>query len=386
MENKRIVIITTGWFPEGDAGAVRLSIMGRSLVEAGFDVTVLCRGKLNDIGNSFGVDYKSLRNIPGGTISKAIDYEFFPFKVKKYLNAHLDSIYAVYLYNAHLRLFKYCKQFCKKHQIKLFHDCVEWYSPEEFKNGEKSSAYKVKNEINTNIIDKQFSVIAITSYLRDYYSAKGIRTIRIPILCDATCMRTPKPVQNDGQLVIFYGGLPGTKDLVGNLFEAALLLDDDERKKVRLIIVGATRDYLVNVSHIPIDYIDRCGDMLELSGRVPREEVLKKMEEADFSFLARDSSLRYAQAGFPSKVVEALSNSTPMLCNITSDLGDYLFDGRNAIIARSHKPEDLKEAIQRALRLSATEKNKMSQEALNTAEKYFDYRKYINSIKAFFLA
>ena len=50
MDKKKIVIITTGWFPEGDAGAIRLQLMGRTLSEVGYKITVLCRGKLNDKG------------------------------------------------------------------------------------------------------------------------------------------------------------------------------------------------------------------------------------------------------------------------------------------------------------------------------------------------
>ena len=383
MDKKQIVIITTGWFPEGDAGAVRLSMMGRILAECGFDVMVLCRGKLNDVGVYYGINYMSFRNMPGGFLSKAVDYELFPIKVIKYLNISANNIYAIYLYNAHLSLFKYSKKFCHRNGIKLFHDCVEWYSPEEFKRGEKSHDYQIKNKINTEIIDKQFSVISITKYLRNYFASKGIRTIRVPILCDCSIRAQAKAEQNEDKLVIFYGGLPGTKDLIGNLLEAVASLREEEKHKIKIILVGATKEYLVKVSHVAEATIDRCSGMLELCGRIPRSELLKKMEAADFSFLARDKSLRYAQAGFPSKVVEALSNATPMLCNISSDLEEYLIDGNNAIIAASHKPDDLLDAIRRAMSLSAAEKQKLSSEALQTAKRFFDYKNYIEELRRF---
>ena len=383
MKRNKIVIITTGWFPEGDAGAVRLQMMGRALTEIGYKVTVLCRGKLNDKGQYFSVEYCSYRNKQSGLFSKIFDFIEFPSKVKKYLNNNNEELYAVYIYNAHDSLFTYCKSFCHKHSIKLIHDCVEWYSPEEYTLGKFDIWYRKKNRINTKIIDKSFSIIAITKYLEEYFLSKGINTIRVPILCDTEIGITPKPLNENDVTTIFYGGLPGTKDLVGNLLEASLMLTEDEKKKLKIIIVGATKDYLVRVSHIRSDVIDRCLDYTVLHGRLQRKQVLEIMSKSDFSFLARDRELRYAKAGFPSKVVEALSNATPMICNITSDLADYLIDGNNAIIAASHAPADLCDAIRRAMSLSASEKQQMSSEALQTAKQYFDYRNYINELKQF---
>ncbi len=383
MDKKKIVIITTGWFPEGDAGAIRLQLMGRTLSEVGYKITVLCRGKLNDKGYYNSIEYYSFRNKQCNLFSNLFDYLEFPSKVKKYLHNNIDELYAVYIYNAHDSLFSYCKKLCSKNGIKLIHDCVEWYSPEEYTLGKFDLWYRKKNRINTKIIDKSFSIIAITKYLEEYFSSKGINTIRVPILCDTEIGITPKPLHDDNVTTVFYGGLPGTKDLVGNLLEASLMLSEDEKKKLKIVIVGATKDYLVRVSHIRSDVIDRCSDYTVLHGRLQRKQVLEIMSKADFSFLARDSELRYAKAGFPSKVVEALSNATPMICNISSDLDDYLINGKNAVIAASHESKDLCDAIRRAISLTATEKQKMSSEALNSAKLHFDYRNYVDALKQF---
>ena len=107
------------------------------------------------------------------------------------------------------------------------------------------------------------------------------------------------------------------------------------------------------------------------------------MEEADFALLIRDASLRYAKAGFPSKVVEALANATPMLCNLSSDLDEYLVDGYNAILAKDHTPEELAVALRRALLLSPQEKNQMSVQALKTAKDRFDYHEYVDELCGF---
>lgn len=380
MSKKKAVIITTGHFPEGDAGAVRLRYMARAMTGGGYQVEVLCRSKLKDKGCVDGIAYTSLRRIDGHKLVRAADYYLFPGRVKKYLQRNKD-LSCVYVYNAHISVFQLCKRFCQKHNIRLIHDCVEWYSPEEFKKGEKSPAYKAKTKINTQIIDKTFSVIAISRYLEQYFSGKDIRTLRVPILCDSALRTEPK--QCGEKLTLFYAGAPAKKDLVGNVLEAALLLPPEEQKKLRIVLVGATRDYLISKSGIPAHVIDGCADFLELCGRVPRSEVLERMEQADFTVLPRDASLRYAQAGFPSKVTESLANATPILCNFSSDLELYLTDGENALIARDHTPEALAQTLRRAIQLTPEEKQTMSQKALKSAKTHFDYRNYTAPLRAF---
>lgn len=377
---KSCVIITTGHFPEGDAGAVRLHMVAKALIAAGYSVSVLCRSKLKDSGVIDDIEYTSFRRMDGHKLVRALDYYLFPGRVKRYLRKNKD-LSCVYIYNAHISVFNYCKKFCNKHGIRLVHDCVEWYSPEEFSKGEKSSAYKMKNKINTEIIDSSFSVIAISRFLEDYFSGKGIRTLRVPILCDPSEGIPPKA--DPEKLTLFYAGAPQKKDLVGNIFEATLLLTPEERSKLRIVLIGANKSYLVYRSGVSPETLKSCSGFLELCGRVPRDVVLQKMKEADFTVLPRDASLRYAKAGFPSKIVESLVNATPIICNYSSDLELYLTDGENAIVARDHTPEALAEAIRRALALSVEEKLEMSKKALESAETHFDYRKYADKLEEF---
>lgn len=65
--------------------------------------------------------------------------------------------------------------------------------------------------------------------------------------------------------------------------------------------------------------------------------------------LIRDENLRYAKAGFPTKIVESLACGTPPLCNYSSDLELYLKDRQNSIIANGHTAKDVCEAVKNAL-------------------------------------
>ena len=90
MGEKKIFIITTGCFPKGDAGAVRLLFMAKALKMAGYKIKVFCRGKSEDLGEIDGIEYVSFRTKARAKIVKAIDYFCFPSKVKKELKkSHL---------------------------------------------------------------------------------------------------------------------------------------------------------------------------------------------------------------------------------------------------------------------------------------------------------
>ena len=129
--------------------------------------------------------------------------------------------------------------------------------------------------------------------------------------------------------------------------------------------------------------IDGCGTSLFLHGKVSRNIVLDFMMHTNFTVLLRSPTLRYAKAGFPSKVIESMATGTPVICNITSDLSDFLCDGDNSIIVKGCTASDFKDAISRALQLSYEDLNRLSYNARMTIESRFDYRLFVESFADF---
>ena len=379
---KNIVIITTGYFPTGDSISFRLQMVAKAMMDGGNRVTVLCRGGLNDSGEWEGCKYYSLREKSGNKVVKTIDHFTFPKRVKKYLMQNKDDIDCLYLYCRQLPVFKLCKKFSERYDKHLIRDCPDWFSHEQHKFGRFSILYQVTNYINTKATDESFDIVAISHFLEDHFKSRGLKTLYVPVLCDSTERTEPKK-NSSSVLKLFYAGVPGRKDFIGNVLEAALLLDEKERAKLHISLVGVSRDLLIDGCGISRSTLDACADILSIQGRVPRSKVLELMEESDFLVLPRDAEARYAKAGFPSKVTESLANATPVLCNITSDLGEYLVDGENAIIAKDHSPEALAEALRRAMALTPEEKTVMSAKALDTARERLDYRLYTDKLKRF---
>ena len=87
--------------------------------------------------------------------------------------------------------------------------------------------------------------------------------------------------------------------------------------------------------------------------------MIDLIKDADFVPLLRPQIVRYAQAGFPTKVPESLSLGTPIICNLTSDLGDFIRDESEGIICRDYSIDAFVEALENALTLSPTNRKNM---------------------------
>lgn len=276
-------------------------------------------------------------------------------------------------------LFFRIKRYAKKINAKLLHDSVEWYSPEEYKRGKLSIEYNLKILNNTKIIKEPWNVIAISKYLENFYSDKGITTIRVPVIMDVFNVKEINKVKND-KCIFVYAGVPGRKDYLDLMIEGFSMLPQEYRNKFEFHIFGADENQLINQCGVKKQHITKLDKNLVIHGRVKREEVIKWIKKCNYTVLLRDDSLSYAKAGFPTKIVESLTYSTPVICNYSSDLKDYLIDENNAIIVQQFSPQEFCNAIIKGMKQGKDKQKEMQKNARKTAEKYFDYRAYSKKI------
>jgi len=104
---------------------------------------------------------------------------------------------------------------------------------------------------------------------------------------------------------------------------------------------------------------------------------------AHFAVLLR-SNERFAQAGFPTKVVEALAAGLPLITNVTSDIDQYVRDGVEGFLVDDCSERALAKGIQRALGTSPEKLIEMSVACRRQAEVSFDYRNYVTQLSQFF--
>lgn len=376
---KRALIVTYNKFPDGDAGAVRQLVFAKMINTLGYSVDVIGMGNSANGQTISDIMYTSFRNEKIGIISKFDNYFGFNRKLKKYLNNHqkYDLLFVVDLpWAAMKRLEKYSVRAGST----LVHDSVEWYSKEEFRLGVFSPEYLRKDIKNKYLFNHNWKIVAISSYLNDYFLKKGNKSIRIPVVLDAEEFSFNKHKSTE-KTVILYAGAPGGKDCFDQILIALENLEQDKKDRLEFRIIGVTSEWLRKSMKISEERWKRLSSCVNCLGRKPREVVLENLNSADFTILIRRPELRYAKAGFSTKVPESLSTGTPVICNISSDLGMYLLDGENAIIAENNSDEAIASAINKALSYDCEKMHYMQKIALKTAIDSFDYRKYLEDLK-----
>ena len=204
-------------FPEGNAaGVLRLRNIATMFKEFGDSVFVIAKGVYTgkSIKNIDGISYISLRSKGNNYISRAFDLYSFYFRVKKFLDESKTKWDKIVIYTVSNRVTEFVKSYSVKHNIKLIIDCDEWYSPEEFAKGEFDKDYQANNKLITKIIDENFSVIAISSYLKNYFVGKGLKTVRIPVTKGSSNdtmfmgVTTPSDKCFCGEIIISHGVTP----------------------------------------------------------------------------------------------------------------------------------------------------------------------------------
>lgn len=378
----KAVILTRNSYPCGDAGAVRQHAMAKMLQELEYDVFVIGYGKTDEkqIQTYEGVDYVSLRLECRNKVEALYSMLFFGNRAISYLKERKEKIDLLLVVDMMPYDFGLINKYADKNGIKLFHDSVEWYSPEEFKNGKKNIFYQMKEYTNRKAIRGKWRVIAISQFLKEHFEKQCDKAVRIPVIMDVKAIAPNLEIPRKGKTVYVYAGSPEGKDYLKEILEGFSLLDRQRLDNVEIHIIGVNKEQLIERCAVKADVLETLGNVLIAHGRVPREEVVEWVKRADFSLLLRNAELRYAKAGFPTKVVESLSCGTPPLCNLSSDLGLYLQNQVNAVLIEECSAESVKDALLVSLDMGEERRKKLRLEARRLAEECFDFRQYIDDL------
>lgn len=380
---RTIVIVTRNKYPNEDAGAIRQHSIGKIFIDLGYRVFIIGNGAYTGFNKKVydGIEYVSLRSNTVNKLKRLRDHLMFGKNAMKIINELSNSIFAIVVVDILPGAFSTIKKFAIKKNIHLIHDSVEWYSANEFKSRIFSIDFILKEYTNRIIIRKEWSVIAISTYLEEYFIRKGCNVIRLPVIMDIKCNKSQHSNVSLKRKIVYAGG-PGRKDYLLEILKGINLLDNNDKKKIEFHIVGVNREQLIKICGVSQELLEKLNKIVYLHGRVSHEEAIKWIKEADFSILIRNEKLRYAKAGFPTKVVESLCWGTPVICNLSSDLNKYL-NSYNSIIVEGHKPSDVVKALKKMIKLNDDNLLLMRKTARNTAEQNFDYRKYIKKLKNF---
>lgn len=376
-----ILIVTFAKFPDGDAEAVRLHTIGKLLRNLGHSVTYIGMGFSNYLEKLEydGLSYTSFRKENKNKLDKWYHFLDFNKRLREYIFSYLNTNKVDIILFADLfpTTINMLKKICKIRDIQLIADSVEWYSPGQFKYGSLSLSMILKNIENRYTIDKNIKVITISNYLYNHFNNKGCVCTKIPVILDVKNIAYEKKNKFD-KLTILYAGSPGKKDYVEEMLRGILLLNENELNKLHFELAGVSiNDIMSSFTPEELSKLSKCVIFL---GRVSRSIVFDKLSVADFTVLLRDADQRYAKAGFPTKVVESLATGTPVILNLTSDLGEYIHHMHEGLIVENCSKFAFAETLKKALHLSVKELEFMRSKARSCAQNNFDYRNYKEKI------
>lgn len=372
-----ILLISQYSYPNGDAGSVRFHNFALSYKQLGYNVFVIGLGEVQkEIGYYKGIPYISLR--VRNKYNSRINFCYRLYKQIQKIKK-TDFIEAVLLGTSTIDVFLFLKYFCFKYKICFVKDVVEWYSTSQFRFGKYSFSYLTKELENRFFIDKKTAVISVSSYLNKYFAGKGIKTVKVPVYMDQ-CEIPYYPKKYTNKLVLIYAGSPGKKDHLDIMLNALALLSPDLLKMIQFNIIGVNKKQIEYIFRHNILDLFKIKDCLIIYGKISRDKVIEKLKEADFSVLLRSENERYAKAGFPTKVVESISLSLPIIMNFTSDLEWYFTDMENCIKVENDNVHKFKEALEKALSLTPEKKRELAQNAKTLAEHSFNTDSYLKEL------
>ncbi len=386
-KSKLIAYVGPFSFPNGGAAARRILGISQSLLAANYDVIIgsgQCEGEGPENGQYNGINVCSLNertaeNFP--IFVKHIVYFWMGKKTIVWLNSLTVKPSVIILYSGYSPYLIRLLPWCKRNKIPLIFDTVEWYDPPSFIKGIFNPYYWNIEFAMRFLLVKTKNIIAISSYLERYYTRKGCKTIRIPPMLDVTMQKHDIDYRSSEKLNLVYAGSPGNKDLLDNVLESVLQLVS-EGYSLRLNIAGISKKQLLNFNAIVSRNFVSIPECIVTHGQLNHSDALNLVRKADFSVLLRPVK-RYSTAGFPTKIVESLPCGTPVIANVTSDLGNYLKNNNNGLICESQNVQCLKTKLIEAMELEKNTYNTFRINARKTAENHFDFRHFTNALTEF---
>ncbi|HEY9175923.1 MAG TPA: glycosyltransferase family 4 protein [Verrucomicrobiae bacterium] len=393
---KTIIYVGGFSFPDGDAGGLRVLGIGKALREAGYQVVFVGiekRGRQEDRQPNGAYMYQGFTYVPEegqGTsglsrLKRAVLTHMTGSTTMRRLRAmDLAGTQALIAYHPSSLLLCRLAAFCRKRGIALVVDTAEWWDPRQVNGGLLGPSFW-DSEVRMRWLQPNVGrVIAISSFLERYYRMRGCAVLRVPPLVDmndAPHRAAEYFSLGEGVLRLVYAGSPGRKDMLGNAIRG-LRLVVSKGVPVELHLVGPGPRTVAACLAQDAWLLDELSKFIVFHGRVAQHSAMGLVAQSDFSILLRPDK-RYAHAGFPTKLVESLSLGVPVLTNPTSDIGEYVRDGKEGIILADSSPESFAAGVSWLLELPRARWWDMRYAARHRAGQCFDYRRYAAPLARF---
>ena len=307
MERLGTIVYIGGFeMPDKNAAAHRVLNNAKIFRELGYHV-VFCGVDHDLTDNAKDVSkIDSFDNIPAAYprttvewVKQQIDFSH----LKKTLELY-DNVKYVIAYNMHaMPLFRLLR-YARKRNIRVVADVTEWYE-----NAFSIKPQKLVRWLDTNIVMRYLTkkvngIIAISSYLKNYYEKYVKEIVVVPPLVDLTesIWQTACGKKLDC-LEFVYSGVPGSnneKDKIGLIVDCFGKMPVE--KRFMFTIIGITESQFLTEYPELANVLEKLKGKIEFRGRVPHVDSVAALKRADYTIIIRDRN-RKNMAGFPTKFV-----------------------------------------------------------------------------------
>lgn len=385
MNKKKMIYIANSSFPSNTAYATRIYYLCKIYQSLGYEITIISTG--GEDGYISWLDKDSMKII---TFSPKVtswrtnlkNLMFGGKRLKKILHTLFnEKPDVVIIGGGYTRLFRTTKNFCDKSSAKLIIEVCEWFNMSQFPLGCFSPFYW-DNRIGLRILYKKSDgIIAISSYLQEYYKRFDKKTVRIPTILDSSYI---KKINNDKfdnkKINIVYAGFIGKNKDALDVIIKALIQEPDLQKYIHLHIIGPSEQSIKKQLGMESLEYNNLNDSITVYGPLSRELSLEYVVKADFTILIRPQTLN-ANAGFPTKVAESMLQGTPVIANLTSDIGNYLRHLETGIVINGNTVNDVIDGLKKVTKLDTKSIQDMRIRCREVAKESFDYRMYVEKIR-----
>lgn len=368
---KKILYIGGFELPDRNAAAQRVVANAKVFRELGYQVEFI--GISKDRKNSFDEEH-----LVDGFVYHNVNYPSNIFSWFRYITHFVDrrailscAPNVIILYN-----FPSIPSFCllnlgKKYRIKLFADITEWYVEKGLSPMKMVKRFDIA--MRMKVINYHLDgIIVISQYLYDYYKSY-CRTILVPPLVDLSQDKWSRNrnLKVNNPITLVYAGSPGNglKDKLDIIVNSVL-----NYPEIYLKIIGINKSQYISVFGL---LPDNCKN-IKFLGKVSHEKAICEVCSSDFQIIIREINL-VTTAGFPTKYVESMSCCIPVISNASSNICDYLENGKNGFIVSEHQSLDTVLQIVRRLNTDELIALKLACKQNNS----FDYHTFLNDFQAF---
>lgn len=375
-----------------DAASIRVYQNSRILHRLGYDVEVISlneyTGMLHQKAYDEWLKYHFINIRPKsrpGLIQKigaALDIVFniCQFrKIKKYLEASNPEL--IILYNDLYFSSWLINHYCQKRGIKLVADVTEWYEKRPLQKNIAEYMIPRLTESRIRHIDPKIgNIIAISPYLTKFYLSQGCRVLTLPPIFDNNAPKEVKKFHYYHEYVVnfIYAGSPGNKDILMPFIESVAKVNSNGIK-IRLDILGLEYSYL---SSSRLKDTDTSAHGIFFHGKVKHEEVLCYLAKSDFCVLLRHN-LRYAKAGFSTKLAECMMSGVAMFANDVGGAESVIENKIDGIIIDNANRQTIENALIEIYRTTESDLIKLRKKALEKALTLFHSDNYVDKFANF---